>query len=444
MIRAWLIRLLQGLTGEAARPTGSRGRVLSIEMGEYAQALAALEDNPHALLAVLQARDGVEEARQEVPPLRADEARRLIALDGRLREGGTSLALEELPAWRQSLRPSQTAWWWFLDQPDGESERERDMPWTWVVLTGLLVFLTVALTAEILKRLWAGAPDAFSVFGTLLTLALTTSPLLDRGQALGRWALDRLPRVQPRIRGEAMTGMAAMALLIVLAGWLLLPQLAVIYNNQGVEARDRGNLTNAERRFQRAIALDPDLVVPYYNLADVYGQIERPEEAMTWYQQAIKCDLDFAPAYQGLGHLHNEGGDHEQAEGILVAGLQRMGEHLGERTAVATRYDLLSDLGWAYFAQGKYDLAREALEEAVALEPQLEQWEKEEEEDGQTRYRKALPHYYLAQIYERLDRATEARGQWEDCERLLPSSWEWRAWDAVVDERLEALEAERP
>jgi tetratricopeptide (TPR) repeat protein len=105
---------------------------------------------------------------------------------------------------------------------------------------------------------------------------------------------------------------------------------------------------------------------------------------------------------------------------------------------LVTRYRLLSELGWAYFAQARYELAQAALEEAVDLEAQLERWEKVEG----AQYRQALPHYYLAQIYERSGQPAEAYEQWEGCLRLLRPGWESEAWRAMAVERLEELEAE--
>jgi tetratricopeptide (TPR) repeat protein len=417
------------------------------ELERYAQALDALEDarsgtGTRELLTVLQARDRVEAAREVARPITADQARCLIDLDERLRKRGTHLRLEELPVWRQSLRPPEAAWWWSLDREVEEQEKKRDMPWTWVALTGLLVLLTLTLTAEVLKRLWSGAPDAFSVLGTLLTLALSASPLFERGQDLAWQAMDYIPRLKPRLRSEAMVGMAALAFAIVLAGRLLLPQLAVVYNDRGFASLASGDLTSAQRKFQRAVALDPDLVAPYHNLADVYRQIQRPEEARTWYQRAIEHDLDFALAYHGLGHLYNEEGEHEQAIDILLVGLQRtdgrMSEKMSKTDILITRYRLLSELGRAYFAQEEYDLAQAALEEAVGLETQLE---RQKENEG-SQYLHALPHYYLAQIYERLDRLTEAHDRWEDCLRLLKPGWMSEDWRVTANKHLENLEGE--
>jgi tetratricopeptide (TPR) repeat protein len=234
-----------------------------------------------------------------------------------------------------------------------------------------------------------------------------------------------------------------LAFAAVLASRLLLPQLAFIYNNQGFAALGAGDLTEARQKFQRAVALDPDLEVPYHNLADIYHRIGRPDEAETWYQKAIERDLNYALAYRGLGHLYNTRGEHEQAETVLLAGLFYLDETAGreperEKEETVARYALLSDLGWAYFAQGRYTRAQEALEAAVALEDQLRSFE---EEKG-VQYRLPLPHYYLAQVYEQLERPRDAYREWEDCLRLLRPGWEYKEWRAMVVEHIEELEKE--
>ena len=426
------IRSRPRLAGETARPPAPTRSPLEVALEKYAHTLDALSADSQTLLHILLARDRLEAAWQQVQPPPADQAQQLIALDDRLHKQTANLSLDDLPTWRQTLRPPNPAWWWFLDR---EAET-NDLPW--VLLTGTLLLMTATLTTEILKRLWSGAPDFVSIFGTLLTLILTASPLVKRGQDLAQWFFKRISWPKLRFRAEAMAGMAALAFTTVLVGRLLLPQFARVYNNLGFAALQAGNLTSARQKLQRAVALNPDLVVPYYNLAEVYRRINRPDEAETWYEKAIEHDLDFAPAYQGLGHLHNERGEHVEAEEILLAGLEHLSGGLGEKEELVIRYELLSDLGWSYFAQERYDLAQDALEEAVALEDQLKPFE-----DGEgAQYRLALPHYYLAQIYERQDRPAEAYQQWKDCLRLLERGWTAHEWRTTVLEHLESLEEE--
>ena len=438
MLRNWLIHLLRWLTDRGKpSPPPSQPSTPALPpplaaLENYQQVLEALGGDPKRLLPILLARDQVGAVRKQVSALSVEQTRRLIALDERLCRQVARMSLDNLSTWRQTLRPPESAWWWFLDR----KAEERDLPW--VLLTGTLLLLTTTLTIEILKRLWDSAPDFVSIFGTLLTLILTASPLVKRGQDLAQWFFKRISWPKLRFRAEAMAGMATLAFIAVLAVRLLLPQFARVYNNLGFDALQLGDLTSARHRFQRTVALDPDLVVPYYNLAEVYRRINRPDEAQVWYEKAIEHDLDFAPVYRGLGHLHNEQGEHEKAEEIILAGLEHLSGGLGEKEELVIRYELLSDLGWAYFAQEQHDLAQDALEEAIGLEESLKSFE---DKEG-AQYRLALPHYYLAQIYEREDRPAEAYQQWEDCLRLLERSWAAQEWRTIVLKRLELLEEE--
>jgi tetratricopeptide (TPR) repeat protein len=406
-------------------------------MEKYAQALDTLNDDPQTLFPVLLARDQVEETLGKARPLPVESARQLVDLDGKLRQGVAEPALKTLSDWRQTLHPPNAHWWWFLDQKAEEREKKNDLPW--VLLTGTLVLLTVTLATEMFKRLLVGAPDALSTAGALIILLLTGSPLFKRGQELSIRVLGRVPRLKPRFHAEAMAAMAVIAFVLVGIGGLLLPQLALYYNNEGHRMLRVGNLAAAQRAFQRAAALNPDLVAPYQNLADVYGRIGHPDEAQTWYQKAIERDVNFAPAYRGLGHLYNLQGDFCQAEKVLLAGLDQKYSPEDADLETVTRYQLLSDLGWAYFAQERLDRAQAVLEAAISMEDEI----KALGEQRGVEYRLALPHYILAQVYEQSAHPLEAIEQWEESLRFLdPENWADQEQIATALSHIEQLEEE--
>jgi tetratricopeptide (TPR) repeat protein len=243
--------------------------------------------------------------------------------------------------------------------------------------------------------------------------------------------------LKPRHRAEALAALAGLAFAIVLVVRLALPGMAIAYNNRGFEAKRARHYALAQRRFQRAVALDPDHAVAAYNLAEVYAHIRKPEKAQTWYEHAIAADLDFAPAYGGLGHLYNEQGRHAEAQAVLEAGLA-VADTGDTKEAVVARYDLLADLGWAYAAQEQPMLAQHALEDAVALEEPLKGFE--DAEPGEVQYRRPLPHYYLAKLYEAQGALEMAEQEWEACLRLLAPGWSGNmAWRLEAQARLEAL-----
>jgi len=426
----WLIRLLRWLVSRCEQPPSSPQVVaptrppLTAALEDYQQALDALHDDHQTLLPALLARDQVEAAQQQVRSPSPGQVKLLIALDERLCKQVAALALDDMPVWRRTLRPPDTHWWWFLDQEAQKREEEKDLPW--VLLTGTFMVFTLSLAIDIIKRLWDGAPDALSVLGTLFTLLLTGSPFTQRGRELAQWILKRIPRLKPHFRAGAMAAMAALAFVLVLVGRLvLLPQLAVYYNERGLDALLEGNLTAAQRSFQRAVALDAGMAVGYYHLANVYEEIARPTDAIIWYQRAIDHDLNLSAAYNNLGQLHILGGKPELAVQVLQAGLKRAtGTTEADRVI---RYRLLSNLGWAHHALDEPERARTVLEEAIALESEVP-----------VAFRSAVPHYYLALTYQALGMPEAALAQFEDSLRYLDSTApEQGSWGKTIHQQLE-------
>lgn len=450
MTENWLTRFLHNLTWQrqppslpapSPAPVPQAPPPLDAELKAYAEALEKLTADANTLLPVLFARDAVEVAYQKAKPLAPALAQRLITLDTQLRKTAGRYSLAMLPDWRQTLGPPASAWWWMLDQAIQEREQQNDLPW--VLLTGTFVLLSASLTADVLKRLWDGAPDFVSIFGTLFTLTLTVSPLVKRGPELVEWLVKRIPKLKLKYRGETQAALTGLAFAVVLAVRLLLVPLAMLYNNQGFAALQADNLTHAQRKFQRAVALDPDQAVAAYNLAEIYYRTGKADKAQIWYEYAIASDLNFVPSYRGLGRLYNEQAQYAEAEAVLRTGLTVVGESPTEKALVIARYELLAHLGWAYFAQGSADggtsgdFAQRALEESLTLEPQIEAFENAETPRAQ--YRLALPHYYLAQRYEQTGQSQQALEQWEKTLSLLEPGWAQQEWRVEAQEHIQQL-----
>jgi tetratricopeptide (TPR) repeat protein len=434
--------LLNWLMEEApAAPQPAPDALLSLEtlLQQYEK---TLKQNSPNMLQMLLARDAVATLLQQIKEPAPIQIQKLAELDICLRRQVTESSADTIDDWRQALGRPDTAWWWFPDKQAEQREKRHDLPW--ILLAGSFMTLTAALTLDIIKRLWDGTPDTISVIGTLLTLLLTASPLIKQGQELGKEMLQRIPWLKSHWHARTMIGMSIIAFVIVLIARLLLPQLGLMYNNWGIRELQSGNLTAAQRDFQRAVALTPDLVVPYQNVADNYQQIGLYNEALSWYQKAIERDRNFSPAYRGLGHVYNQQGKFTMAEPVLLAGLALKSQDQDpelKKLEIVTRYALLADLGWTYFEQKRFERAQEALEEAIKLESEI----KAVDEQGGIQYRIALPHYYLARIYEQLGRPNDAIQQWKDVLRLLGSNnWADRDWIATAQQRLQQLENRKP
>ncbi|MDM8527826.1 tetratricopeptide repeat protein [Anaerolineales bacterium HSG24] len=387
----------------------------------YEQALTQFktDSTPTTLLTLLLARDALANLETS---LQVTELENLSQLDNQFRTATRALPenlLTDYATWRTNhTQAHPEAWWWQLDAQYQQQQVEQDT--FFIVITGVFVLITIPFAVEIIKRLWDGAPDIYSIGGTLLTLLLTGGSLSQKVRQLGNWLLT----YGAKKIGIKRSFYAEIGMILAIIGWVLvmsfwvwgLPDWAHWYNDQGFASLQTGNIAKAEDYFRRSVALNPDEAVPYYNLGQVYHDIAQPKVAIEWYQQALQQNYDFAPAYQGLGRLYNEQGKHDQAETILLAGLERLKGQSENKATQVTRYYLLNHLGWAYFEQEKYILAEEVLTDTIELEPTLRQFELAE----RSSYRQALPHIYLAELYEQQENWSAAKQQWEQCIALVP------------------------
>jgi tetratricopeptide (TPR) repeat protein len=433
MIKSWFTQLLRRVfVGQSPVLQSSGLTRLSLDAAseQYNQALDGLDDDPQMLLSMLLARDQVEDALRQTKPLSGDQAQQLVALDAQLREKAAQVSLNDLSTWRQTICPPDTHWWWFLDQAAERREAEKGRPL--VFLSGLFWAGAIWCALDIVKRLWDGAPDTFSVFGTLLTLFLASGSWTKRGRESAQWFLNlvlkHVPLLKRRVVSTGIATMAFIVFMLMLTGrLLLLPQLAEYYNDRGYDDLRAGNVAAAQRNFQRAVALDADMAVGYYHLGNVYEEIARPDEAIAWYQRALEHDLDLTAVYNNLGRLYIIQDDPELAAAVLRAGLRHTTG--GTELELVTRYHLLSNLGWAYYVLEQPTRAREVLEQAITLESELH-----------TAFKSAVPHYYLALTYEVLNLPDAALQQWEDSLRYLDSDESAQdGWDEVIRAHLDKL-----
>lgn len=204
----------------------------------YGKKLELLENSSEGLLAVLLIRDQLQNAMSSKAVSYPDDAlQRLVKLDQRL----SSIILKAkniqwLPEYRKTFSPAEEHWWWYIDQEALAQEERKDLRWNLGAL--LMVTVSSALTMEIIKRLWVGTPDTISFFGTVLSVALTSSAFTEQGREIGERLLKRIPQVQGTARAEAKFVMAVIAALLVLGIWSVgVPHLARCYHNKGVEIK---------------------------------------------------------------------------------------------------------------------------------------------------------------------------------------------------------------
>jgi tetratricopeptide (TPR) repeat protein len=94
------------------------------------------------------------------------------------------------------------------------------------------------------------------------------------------------------------------------------------YNNAGVGEARIGAFREAEAAFRKALALAPGYAGAHYNLANLYRDRGRPDDAYEEYLQAVRADPGFAAAYVSMGQLLQARGDLRGARAAYERALQ--------------------------------------------------------------------------------------------------------------------------
>jgi Flp pilus assembly protein TadD len=160
----------------------------------------------------------------------------------------------------------------------------------------------------------------------------------------------------------------------------------------GLSSSKAGEYDGAEAAFQRAIELDPQHVKSFLNLARVYLDTERPDDALVQIEEAVVIDPGSSVAFRLEGRAHHQLGGVEEAmesyrQAILVDGqdawsMNNLGLILIEQErfiealpplarAVELRDDVAvfqNNLGMALERTGYFTLAEQAYKSAVAID----------------------------------------------------------------------------
>jgi tetratricopeptide (TPR) repeat protein len=353
---------------------------------------------PGQVLDCLVTRDRIAYQLRQTGPAEPAVAQLIHQGDAQLRKlAGPIGRLSELKDWRQSFSPAPDAWWWNFAPPPGFFER---FDWLWTALALAMLTVSISLALNISSRFFTGGPDtwgALAIVGqSVLTLLTTTSVLTSAGRDAAKRILSSLKFLDP-FRQEAGC-VAALGLLIALLLFdRSLPQIARWYNDRGYANYQAGQLTSAQRDYERAVKLDPDLLEAHYNLGLLYEDLDELDQARAEYRIALQGGLD--AAYNNLARLYLLDKEYDKAIPLIFNGLK-----LSQDDEV--RYDLHKNLGWARLGQARYDEALAALDQAVELAGD-----------------RAPAHCLRAQVLEAIGDDPQAVDQaWETCLRYADSS----------------------
>jgi len=149
------------------------------------------------------------------------------------------------------------------------------------------------------------------------------------------------------------------------------------------------------QEFETAMLYSADFSFGRYNLANLYAELDRPQDAMANYEAAIKIDNRFYPAKVNLAMLYNRQGQNDMAEKLLKEVVE----------SEPQLYDVSYSLGLLLVEMKKELEAAIYLEKAVKGLPD-----------------RARIHYNLGLLYQRIERIMRAEKELQLAMMLEPQN----------------------
>ncbi|MCA9941825.1 MAG: CHAT domain-containing protein [Ardenticatenaceae bacterium] len=252
------------------------------------------------------------------------------------------------------------------------------------LLSAILFIVSAGFVLEITQRFLAGSPDPLGITYLLGQAVVTLYGAKEALSKLGGDSLETIfdiSRLSVTFRPLIRLIIAVVVLAVTLLSFsIFLPDLSRCYNNWGLFAQFGGIKDldgdgvsdlgcrifpwgkqlvqiSAERRFERAIYLNPNNAVAHYNLAQYYETSFNYEAAQEHYQTSVKLGL--SQAINASARLYLLEGEAEKAL-VLLNSLDNPNETVNPRIQCTQ----LRNYGWAYFLQGQYSSADSVLRQA--------------------------------------------------------------------------------
>jgi tetratricopeptide (TPR) repeat protein len=162
------------------------------------------------------------------------------------------------------------------------------------------------------------------------------------------------------------------------------PESPLVYYFLGLHEEQVGNLAGAQESLWQALLRDPEDAAMRVSMAETFVALVDYPSAEEWYQAAVEVAPDDVEFHLVLAHFYV---DHLYR--IEQSGIPAAEAAVDLARGDARTHDLL---GWAYYLAGRPTEARQSLDQALALDPDL-----------------VSAHYHLGSLYATLGEVDLAR-----------------------------------
>jgi tetratricopeptide (TPR) repeat protein len=373
--------------------------------------------NKQDALAILFARDELQDLLDQNHKLSPAQVFVITELDTCLIENrNTLLKSINLEKVQNVLMPPEARWWWYMQLAEDPEVVSRWNRFDWLFNLLSVAFLAgfVSLTSEILPMVFSNGLGLIESLGFVGPGALLTviASNFKGGENRDRLMKNAEKLGIPRKFCSEVTFFLAVTLFgITYAVRQSLPDYYFrVSLEKGIKYYEDNRLIRAEKELENALQIPdiaPERIQKVWNyLGKIEESVGRTKEAIERYDRAILLGDKESLNNIARVYISSEHPDLVKAETYLKIGLERIANQEDQKN-YELQYHFHRNLGWVYIESKRYKEAEQELENARTLT--------DKHLAGVTFKGSGMASCFLGHVYEKTDRADQAKPIWERC-----------------------------
>ena len=317
-----------------------------------------------------------------------------------------------LDKWREKFKPSNDAWWWFLEEKAKKFSFWYKLDSLWNIFTAVSLAISASFMISIYASVSMGDANfatALSTIAQIMGLAVIGGGALsNKGQIILKNGLSKL-HIPSKFFAEATM---VIALLFMYSASYINDNLDDYYMKKGMEAYHNGDLSDAIGYMLQAKEMNPSGTKYDGLIGKAYESLGHLNQASLYYLQSIENgnykDLNsLGRVFVNKQNPITGEKNRVMAESYLLLALQRLQTHKNSENLM---YRVRTNMGWALLEQKKYDRAKAYLEVALYRQNKII------EDKNRTKvHHSNMASCFMAQIYKETNATKKSSKMWLKC-----------------------------